>query len=190
MIRKFLYRIRQLFFRDHLPAMIWGYRSEDGRYLSKVRISNTTFIGCKKNLKLGDNIFIGHFNFIDACNGITIEEGCQVANYVSLLTHSSHQSIRLYGKAYTDHSGHVGYVKGPVAIGRYSFIGPYSLVMPNTIIGKGCLIHAYSLVQGNFPDFAVIAGNPAKVIGDTKQLDAKLLNEHPELGPFYDEWTK
>ena len=50
----------------------------------------------KKNLKLGNNVFIGHYNFIEASNGITIEEGCQITNFISITTHSSHISIRLY----------------------------------------------------------------------------------------------
>jgi acetyltransferase-like isoleucine patch superfamily enzyme len=83
----------------------------------------------------------------------------------------------------------VGYVKGPVHVGKYTFVGPHSTLMPGTTIGKGCLVQAYSYVKGNFPDFSILGGNPAKIIGDTRQLDQKYLEEHPELKPTYEAWT-
>jgi hypothetical protein len=44
-------------------------------------------------------------------------------------------------------------------------------------------------VKGAFPDFAILAGNPAKVVGDTRQFDAKLLAEHPDLKEHYKAWA-
>lgn len=190
MNKKFLLRLRQIFFRDQVPVMVWGFRSADGVYLEKVRISNTTFIGERKKLILENNVFIGHFNFIDASNGLTIEEGCQVTNYISILTHSSHISVRLYGSEYTKNTDHIGYIKGEVVIGKYSFIGPHSVIMPGTFIGKGSLISAYSYLQGTFPDFAIIAGNPAKVVGDTRDMDQKFLDSNAELREYYNAWAK
>ena len=189
-MKKFLLRIKQLFFRDNIPEMIWGFRRNDGTVLNNVRISNTTFIGCREKLMLSDHIFVGHFNFIDSCNGITIEEGCQISNYVSILTHSSHIPIRLYGNHYMKYSDHIGYLKGTVTIGKFTFIGPHTVIMPGTKLGKGTLVSAYSYVHGEYPDFAILSGNPAKMSGDTRSLDQKFLDQHPELQVFYDEWSK
>lgn len=190
MFQKILHRLRRSLAGDHIPEMIWGYRGEGGHHLANVRISNTTYVGGREHLNLGDHVFIGHFNMIDASNDLTIDEGCQVTNYVSILTHSSHIAIRLYGKEYRNHRDHKGYVKGSVHIGRYSFIGPHSVIMPGTSIGKGCIVSAYSYVQGNFPDFAIIAGNPATVTGDTRKIDQPFLEMHPELSPYYSSWSQ
>jgi acetyltransferase-like isoleucine patch superfamily enzyme len=62
--------------------------------------------------------------------------------------------------------------------------------MPETTIGKGSIVAAYSYVKGSFPDFAIISGNPAKVVGDTRELDKKYLDENPELNEYYNRWTK
>jgi acetyltransferase-like isoleucine patch superfamily enzyme len=62
--------------------------------------------------------------------------------------------------------------------------------MPSTKIGKGSLIAAYSYVKGEFPDFAIIAGNPAKVIGDTREQDEAILQGNPELKSYYNEWCQ
>ena len=82
-----------------------------------------------------------------------------------------------------------GYVKGSVFIGKYTFVGPHSTIMPNTKIGKGSLVSAYSYVQGDFPDFSIISGNPAQVVGNTKDMDAKYLEDYPELQEHYKSWA-
>lgn len=172
------------------PRMVLGYLRYDGTNLAKTRISNTVSIINPEKFMVADNVFIGHYNFIDASNSITLGEGCQVTNFISILTHSSHIAIRLYGKYYIENNGkHNAYIKGKVCIGSYTFIGPHSVIMPATTIGKGSLIAAYSLVSGEFPDFAVIAGNPAKVVGDTREIDQAYLNKYPELQDYYKQWA-
>ena len=172
----------------------FGPRMRTGLYhngvlLKDVRISESTVLSFPKYLILEENIFIGHYNFIEASNGITIEEGVQLTNYISVLSHSSHISIRLYGAHYRKHKDLIGYKKGTVHIGKYCFIGPHATIMPGTKIGKGSLVAAYSFVKGEFPDFSIIGGNPAKVIGSTKDLDKSYLEQYPELQEFYSEWA-
>lgn len=174
--------------RNLKPEMIYGY-TQKGQYLADTRIGSSTTLVVQENLVLEDNVFIGQYNFIEASNGIKIEEGCQITNYISILTHSSHNSIRYYGKEYRRQRDLKGYVKGAVEIGKYSFIGPHVTIMPNTKIGKGCIVTAYSMVKGDFPDFSIIAGNPAEVIGSTREKDEVFLEEHPELREFYNEWV-
>jgi acetyltransferase-like isoleucine patch superfamily enzyme len=172
------------------PHMISGYRSKDGNKLRLTRVSNTTYIDSPEKLDIADNVFIGHFNFIDASNGLKIGEGCQITNYISILTHSSHISIRLYGKEYSNHSDLKGYLKGSVEIDKYTFVGPHSVIMPGSKIGKGCLVSAFSFVEGDFPDFSIIKGNPAVVVGDTRKMDEPLLKQFPELREYYKNWAE
>lgn len=172
------------------PRMVWGYVRPDGKVMKNTRISSTSFIDGKVHADIGDYVFIGHYNFLEASNGLKIGEGVQVTNYVSIITHSSHKSIRLYGRHFVTETAKVGYVKGSVEIGAYTFIGPHSLIRPGTKIGKGCLVAAYSFVSGEFPDFSVIKGNPAQVVGDTREIDRPCLEEYPEIQAYYDEWAK
>lgn len=183
------HRLKYHLFKWFSPVMVGRFRDAKGRSLPLTRISNTTYIGHREKLDIANNVFIGHYNFIDASCGLTIKTGCQITNYISIITHSSHVSIRLYGKEYTNHKDLKGYIKGSVHIGEYTFIGPHCVIMPGTRIGKGCLISAYSYVKGEFPDFSVIAGNPAKVISDTRTLDKPYLDSNPELKELYNEWA-
>ncbi|MEN8929326.1 MAG: acyltransferase [Flavobacteriales bacterium] len=189
MLKKILRKCKSILVKKPFPSMVYGFKRADGIKVENVRISNSTFIDHKHKLKIGNNVFIGHFNFIEASNGITIEEGCQITNYVSITSHSSHDSIRLYGKDYGG-KNMKGYVKGEVFIGKYSFIGPHVTIMPNTKIGKGSIVASHSFIKGEFPDFSILAGNPAKIIGDTREKDAEIIAKNPELKVSYDEWIK
>ena len=170
------------------PTMVYGFRDGKGPFRPSVRVSTSTYIGDRHGLQVEDHVFIGHFNNLDASNGIHIAEGCQITNYVSILTHSSHQAIRLYGAAYGRVKDKLAYNRGLVSIGAYTFIGPHTVIMPGTTIGKGCLVGAFSLLKGNYPDFAIIKGQPAEVVGDVREGDAAFLEDHPELRSHYEDW--
>ena len=163
-------------------------RDTKGSMVKGTRISSHTFIDHPEHLTLGRMVYIGHFNVIEASHGIEIEEGSQITTHCVLTTHSSHRSMRIYGPSYAG-SEMLGYVTGSIHVGKYSFIGPHSTLMPGTKLGKGTLVQAYSYVKGDFPDFAVIGGNPAKIIGDTRELDEPFLLQHPELKSHYESWT-
>lgn len=49
-------------------------------------------------------------------------------------------------------------------IGENSFIGYGSVILPGTRLGKSCVVGANSVVKGNFPDYCMLAGSPAKII--------------------------
>ncbi|MFT2090385.1 acyltransferase [Paraglaciecola sp. 2405UD69-4] len=49
-----------------------------------------------------------------------------------------------------------------VSIGENCWLGNGAMIMAN--IGKGCVIGAGSVVINDIPDYAIVAGNPAKVI--------------------------
>ncbi len=170
------------------PYMIYKVMNK-GKHVQDTRIGSTTTLESEDNMDLGENVFIGHYNFIEASNGIRIGEGCQITNFISILSHSSHDSIRYYGRDYRKVKNPKGYMKGSVDIGAYVFIGPHVTIMPNTRIGKGSIVSAYSFVKGEFPDFSIISGNPATVIGSTVERDESFLREHSELHELYNEWV-
>ncbi|MBP9742566.1 MAG: acyltransferase [Burkholderiales bacterium] len=190
MIKKYIWRLFNLLNKYIAsPRMVLGYTRADKIYLPRTRISNTVDIINPKQLDIADNVFIWHNSILECSNGLTIEEGCQIGANVLIATHSSHIAIRLYGKHYINQPSYIGYITGTVKIGKYSFIGPHATLMPGSQLGKGSIVAAYSLVKGTFPDFAIIAGNPAQKVGDTREMDKKYLATHPELAIYYNEWA-
>jgi acetyltransferase-like isoleucine patch superfamily enzyme len=51
-------------------------------------------------------------------------------------------------------------------IGDDVLIGAGSVVLPGSRIGRGAVVGAGSVVSGTVPEYAIVAGAPAKVIGE------------------------
>jgi acetyltransferase-like isoleucine patch superfamily enzyme len=192
-MRTTLNRLRRRWLRRWIWQPVFG-EMQNGRLLPNTRISSASVIEHEDKLILGDNVFIGAFNFIEASGGITIEEGVQITSHNAIVTHSSHRSQRLLGPAYTTWpvgpgEARPGWIAGPVRIGAYSFIGPHCLIEANTRIGRGSLVCAGSFVRGEFPDFAILEGRPARVVGDSRSADERALVRFPELQVLYDAWA-
>ena len=58
-----------------------------------------------------------------------------------------------------------GFTYPETRIGDYAWIGMRSIILPGTNVGEGAIVQAGSVVMGNVPPCAIVAGNPAKVIG-------------------------
>ena len=192
-MRAWFNRLRRRVVRALLQRVVFGERSQ-GRTLAHTRISPVACIEHEERLTLGDHVFIGPFNFIEASGGVTLEEGVQVTSHVSIVTHSSHRAMRLLRERYVDgpgdrESARPGWISGPVLVGAWSFIGPHSLIEANTRLGRGSIVCAGSFVRGEFPDFAILEGRPARVVGDSRQADEKLLARQPELRAHYEAWA-
>lgn len=189
MLRAWLNRWRRRLVHALLHRVVFG-ESSQGRVLPNTRIAPSTCIEHESNLQLSDHVFIGPFCFIEASGGVTIGEGTQITHHVSIVTHSSHRAQRLLGRAYVDWTGpKPGWIAGPVAIGPYCFIGPHSLLEAGTTLGRGCIVRAGSVVRGTFPEFSVIAGNPAVVVSDSREGDRRWLDSHPDLRAHHDAWA-
>lgn len=190
MMRAWLNRLRRRLLRALLYRSVFGERSQ-GRRLPHTRISPAACIEHEEHLVLGDHVYIGPFNFIEASGGVTLGEGVQITSHVSIVTHSSHRAMRLLGRRYVAWPGErPGWVAGPVVIGAWSFIGPHSLIEANTRLGRGTLVCAGSFVRGDYPDFAILEGHPARVVGDARVADERWLARHPELREHYDAWAR
>lgn len=51
-----------------------------------------------------------------------------------------------------------------VRIGAYTWLGQNAVILPGVQIGRNCVIGANAVVNINVPDYAVVAGVPAKII--------------------------
>ena len=110
------------------------------------------------NVEIGDNVWIGPFCFIDGTGGLNIGGFCDIAAGVKIYTHDTIRRC-LSG-------GNHGIEYAPVSIGDCSFIGSDTVILKGVKIGKHCLVAANSLVNKSFHDNSIIAGIPAKKIGE------------------------
>lgn len=113
----------------------------------------------KMGLEIGENVHIGAYTIIDYshCWLITIGDDCVFAPRVHILAHDA--STKKY----------LGYTKiGLVKIGKKTFVGAGSIILPGVTVGENVIIGAGSVVTKDIPDNSVATGNPAKVIDTTE----------------------
>ena len=173
------------------PRMRYGMRSGDGTWRAHSRISSSSIVESPERLELGDHVFIGHHNFVDASGGLAIGEGVQITNHVSVLTHSSHRALRLEREHYWGHTDPAGVQREATSIGEWTFIGPHCTVAPGARIGRGVIVRAHSYVRGEVPDFAIVQGQPVRVVGDVREGDRAWLATHDAAGAErYEAWLR
>lgn len=109
-------------------------------------------------MKMGKNVFINSNLLAMARGGITIEDDVQISGNVSLLTnnHDPYDRMILPCK--------------PILIKKGAWIGANVVILRGISIGKHSIVGAGSVVTKDVPDYAVVVGNPAKVV---KMLDPK-----------------
>ena len=170
------------------PFMVYGfYNKVEKKFMKLTRISSSVKIISKRKLDISDNVWIGHYSVMDASNGIKIGQGVQTGPFVSIFSHSSHISIRLLGESYLQSNERIGYIDGKVEIGDYSFIGTSTIILPNVVIGKGCLIKVGSVVTKSIPDYSIVSGNPAIVEGNIFEIDEKYFNDKVVKENYFDK---
>lgn len=140
--------------------------------------------------KIGVNIqgnpnFISTSVYFDGANysKITIGENVTISLDVMLLTHdfsmyTVYKGLGIKDKEVINNKDLTDKFLSvqEISIGRNSFIGARSSLLPGTTIGENVLIGACSVVKGNIPDNSIVIGNPAKIVGKTNEwIDKKMI---------------
>ena len=110
------------------------------------------FVQNKKGLKLGNKTDIGVFTYINAKNGVIIEDNVQIGSHCSIYSVST-----IDGK------------KGQVTLKKNCKIGAQSVIMPGITIGENSIIGAFSFVNKDIPANVMAFGIPVKVIKKIKK---------------------
>lgn len=113
-------------------------------------------------MKIGHHVFINSNLLAMARGGIAIEDDVQIAGNVSLLSnnHDPYDRMVLTCK--------------PIWIQKGAWIGANAVILAGVSVGKHAIVGAGAVVTKDVPDYAVVVGNPAKVI---KMLDAEKFSD-------------
>lgn len=115
-------------------------------------------LACDGKIIIGDSCQLGDYNYITGQGGVTIQDNVLFASHVNIISNEHiYENIEMPIVSQKC-------IKKKILIKEGSWIGISSTILGGTIIGKNCVVGANSLVKGEFPDYCVIAGNPAKVI--------------------------
>jgi len=105
----------------------------------------------KDKLKLGYKTDIGAFTYINAENGVTIEDYVQIGSHCAIYSIST-----------------IDNKEGTVVLKKNCKIGSHSVIMPGVTVGENSIVGAFSFLNTDIPANVVAAGIPAKVIKKIK----------------------
>ena len=123
---------------------------------------------------LGKNVELYTMNFGTEPYLISIHDNAVCASGVRFINHdvSVHRVAYYLGLKRTD----IDKV-GSIELFENSFVGAYSILMPNCSIGKNSIVAAGSIVTKRIPDGEVWGGIPAKFIMKTEDYTRKMVEE-------------
>jgi galactoside O-acetyltransferase len=109
-------------------------------------------------LSLGSRVIINVGGYISGEGGLAIEDEVIVGPHVRLLSagHAIHGGDAVVAKN--------PITRGEIRVGRGAWIAGGATVLEGVTIGEGAVIGAGSVVTGDVPAFAVVVGNPARVV--------------------------
>lgn len=123
---------------------IIGQAKIEGRDLSGLFIGEQTSIGSAE-ITLHDKVTIG--------NNVVMNDG------VVLLTGSHRLSDPEWSLK-----------TSPIIIKDFVWLATNAIILPGVTIGKGAVVGAGSVVREDVPDFAIVFGNPAKIIEGRQRI--------------------
>jgi len=113
-------------------------------------------------LRIEDNCCFGAYNNITCSNKIIIGAGCLTGKWVTI-TDNSHGETSMESLILPPKSRDIT-SKGSVVIGKNVWIGDKATILPNVKIGDCAVIAANAVVTKDVPAYAVVGGNPAKIL--------------------------
>lgn len=134
------------------------------RAMGNIRALLTSKIVMPPGITIGRNVHFGLGVILDQSHGhlITIGSDVVIAPGARILVHDSARA-RINGRTWVS----------PVRIGDRAFVGAEALIMPGVTIGEDALVAAGSVVISDVEAGTIVAGVPARVIGDVDEFDRK-----------------
>jgi maltose O-acetyltransferase len=164
----------------NLPELIKIILRKNIYKLNGATIGNLTIIGKFsstgnfKKLSIGSRTSLGTGMYFSLYDKITIGNRVVINDGVLLLTGShdtADSSWKTFGK--------------PIIIEDYAWIARKAIILPGVKIGKGAVVGAAAVVSRDVPDFAIVVGNPAKIVG---QRNLELAYSPVDLCAPYEAW--
>lgn len=114
------------------------------------------------NIEIGEGTVIGNNVFLDGRAPLIIGNNVDIAS-----------EVLIYNSEHDVDSEDFAPIEDVVEIGDYAFIGPRAIILPGVKIGRGAIVGAGAVVTKSIPDFAIVGGVPANIIGERKNKNPK-----------------
>jgi acetyltransferase-like isoleucine patch superfamily enzyme len=117
-----------------------------------------TFVEIQKNARVGRRCKISSHTFI--CEGVAIEDSVFVGHGVTFTNDTYPRATTPTGQLQTEKAWKVE----PTVVREGASIGSGATILPNLTIGQHAIVGAGSVVTRDVPDYAIVAGNPARLL--------------------------
>jgi acetyltransferase-like isoleucine patch superfamily enzyme len=121
------------------------------------------FVEVQKGAAIGARCKISSHTFI--CEGVTIEDGVFIGHGVMFTNDPYPRAANPDGSLQTEADWKVETTR----VRRGASIGSNATVLCGLTIGEGAIVGAGAVVTKDVPDYAIVAGVPARIIGDTQR---------------------
>ncbi len=109
------------------------------------------------DVHVGQQCWIGPHTILDGSGGLKIGDYVDVGSGAHIYSHNTIQ------RALTGHAAKTFY--NPTSIGTCCFIAPNSIISAGASLGDHSFVAAGSYVEGRFPAYSFLEGNPARRAG-------------------------
>jgi len=120
------------------------------------------FVEVQKNATIGARCKVSSHSFI--CEGVVIDDEVFIGHGVMFTNDRHPRATNSDGTLQSEADWSVV----PTRIKRGASIGSNVTVVAGITVGQGALVGAGAVVTRDVPDYAIVAGVPARVIGDTR----------------------
>ncbi|MBI4098006.1 MAG: acyltransferase [Candidatus Levybacteria bacterium] len=110
-----------------------------------------------KGITIGKDSIIGEWAILDGRDKLTIGDHVDIAT-----------GVAIYNCEHDIHDSQFSPACAQVEVGDYVFIGPRAIILPGVTIGKGAVVGAGAVVTKDVPEFKIVGGVPAQIIGERK----------------------
>jgi acetyltransferase-like isoleucine patch superfamily enzyme len=120
------------------------------------------FVEIQRDANIGANCKISSHSFI--CSGVRIEDGVFVGHGVMFVNDLYPAAVNPDGTLQNTSD----WKCVPTLVRKRASLGSNATILCGLTIGEGSLVGAGAVVTRDVPDFAIVAGSPAKQIGDVR----------------------
>lgn len=149
----------------------FGRSMSTGRYCRLDAMPKTPNHHNKFFIRFGIDVEIGDRVHIASVKGIEIGDRCLIASNVYI---SDHDHGKTDIKDLGNHPKKRKLNSKEIVIGSDCWIGQNVCILKGCNIGSNSIVGAGSVVTHSFPSYSVIAGNPAKLINKSRNLENEL----------------